>query len=159
VKGTASASACATAPSPDTDVLRREQEHLAGDALDPSVQSERQAAGEVDETARVGVAHLRQVDDDRDAVAEVLGDRLRIPVLLRVDGQDFADGRGRGLTDHGGTVERCHGSGLFDGGGLVPIRRLRSRLLVDLFFVGQTQVHHGLLERVRHRILRCAHLF
>ena len=39
----------------------------------------------------VGVAHLRQVDDDGDAVAEVLGDHLRVAILPDVEHGDVCE--------------------------------------------------------------------
>ena len=65
----------------DRDVRGREQEDLARDALDLAVEAQRETAREVDEAARVGIAHLREVDDDRDALAEGLGDHLGVAVL------------------------------------------------------------------------------
>ena len=38
----------------------------------------------------------------------------------------------------------------------VPVRTRRSLglLVVDLFLVGEAEIHHGLLQRVTHRVLR-----
>src|ERR1700712_2012217 len=73
----------------DDDVAGREQEDLRGDPLDLAVEALREAAGEVDEAAGIALAHLREVDDDRNALAERLGDRLGVAVLAGVDREDL----------------------------------------------------------------------
>src|SRR4030095_7466963 len=53
-------------------VVRREQEHLAGDAFDTATQTKDETSGEVDQPLGVDVRHIGQVHDDRYAITEVL---------------------------------------------------------------------------------------
>src|SRR5215213_8476954 len=59
-------------------VLRRQQENLARDPLDGALQTEDQSSREVDQPLGVWVLHLREVKDDRHAVAEVFADRAGV---------------------------------------------------------------------------------
>src|SRR5690606_24025918 len=73
------------------DVRGREQEHLARHALDLAVEPLREATREVNEATRLALAHLRQVDDHGDALAEALSDRLGVLVLARVHREDLVE--------------------------------------------------------------------
>src|SRR3954454_10494624 len=70
----------------DHHVRRREQEDLVGHSLDLAVQALRKSAREVDEATSVAIRHLREVDDDRDALAEAFSNDLSIAVLAGVNG-------------------------------------------------------------------------
>src|SRR3954451_8435326 len=70
------------------DVPGAEEEHLVRDALDTTAQSEDEARGEVDQPLGVRVGQLREVHDDRTALAEALADLARLVVGLRVHGGD-----------------------------------------------------------------------
>jgi hypothetical protein len=70
-----------------------------------------------------------------------------------MDGEDLRDRTHGGLAHGGRAVQRRHGGrGLLD----LMLRGAPARgsLVEDLLLVGQAQVHHGLLQRVRHRVLR-----
>src|SRR5687767_16036822 len=77
----------------DLDVLRRQQEHLVGDALHPAVERIRQPAGEVDQTLRELRVGALEVEDDRDRVLELVRDLLRVVEAPREDEVDPDGGR------------------------------------------------------------------
>src|SRR5689334_19447860 len=94
------------------DVRRRQQENLAGDALDAAVESEDQTGGKIDEALGICLAHVRDVHDHRDAIPETLADDLGVIVGAGMDSGDlpqtggvFAAGRR--------TLDRCHGCAVF----------------------------------------------
>src|SRR5438874_12062955 len=62
----------------DLDVPRREQEDLVGDALHTAVERVREAAREADQPLRqLGVGALA-VEDDRDRLLDLVGDRVGV---------------------------------------------------------------------------------
>ena len=71
------------------NVLGRQQEHLAGHPLDAAVERFGKSAAEIDQSTRFGIRHLRDVDDDRHAVTEVLGDDLHVFERARVHREDL----------------------------------------------------------------------
>src|SRR5207244_13510646 len=62
----------------DLDVSRREQEDLVRDALHAAVQSVGSPAREVDAPLRQLLVGALEVEDDRDAVLELVRDLLRV---------------------------------------------------------------------------------
>src|SRR5438270_11385384 len=69
----------------DLDVARREQENLVRDALHAPAQRVREPAGEVDQPLRQLLVGALQVEDDRDAVLELVRDLLRVVEAPRQD--------------------------------------------------------------------------
>src|SRR3954447_451425 len=84
------------------DVARSEQEDLVGDALHAAVERVREAAREVDQPLRQLAVRRLEVEDDRDAVLEPVGDLLRVVEAAREDQVDA----GRAGALHGLQVAR-----------------------------------------------------
>src|SRR5207244_1115276 len=78
---------------PDLGVSRREQEHLVRDALHAPVERVREPAGEVDQPLRQLLVGALQIEDDRDAVLELVRDLLRVVEAPRQDEMDAHRGR------------------------------------------------------------------
>src|SRR6185312_16260367 len=119
----------------------------------------RQSAREVHEAARIRLTHLREVDDHWDPVAEALRDDLGVFVLARVHRKNFVHLHGGSIPGVGGATQRGHGRTISGGLG----NRLRDRrngcgrrgILVLELFICQTQVNHGLAQRVSHLLASC----
>src|SRR5207244_10922451 len=72
----------------DLDVSRREQEDLVRDALHAAVEGVGEPAREVDEPLRQLLVGALEVEDDRDAVLELVRDLLRVVEAPRQDEVD-----------------------------------------------------------------------
>ena len=75
----------------EVDVGGRQQEDLARDSLDRAMQTEDQTCGEVDDSLGVGIVHVTQVHDDRDADTKLLADPACVVVGARVDRLDTTE--------------------------------------------------------------------
>src|SRR2546429_9689293 len=77
----------------DLDVSRGEEEDLVRDALHAAVERVREPAGEVDQPLRQLLVGALQIEDDRDAVLELVRDLLRVVEAPRQDEMGAHRGR------------------------------------------------------------------
>src|ERR1019366_2241530 len=138
---------------------RRQQENLAGDAFDGSVQTEHQASGEVDEALCVCVVQIRQIHYHRGALTEALADILRFVVGPWMDCRNAVQGPDFDITghpSHGCTRrQRCHAGRTFVADGsllrgsrlLIVVVRL---VAVVTLVLSQPEVHHRLAQCPSH---------